>query len=39
MDISRAEAEQMIMSARLKAGWVTEEELAAEEPVLEEAGA
>jgi transcription termination/antitermination protein NusA len=39
MDISRAEAEQMIMAARLKAGWVTEEQLAAEEPVLEEAGA
>jgi transcription termination/antitermination protein NusA len=39
MDISRAEAEQMIMAARLKAGWVTEEELTAEEPVLEEAGA
>jgi hypothetical protein len=30
----------MIMAARLKAGWVTEEELAAEaEPVLEAAGA
>ncbi len=40
MDISRAEAEQMIMAARLKAGWITEEELAAEEPAeLEEAGA
>jgi transcription termination/antitermination protein NusA len=39
MDISRAEAEQMIMAARLKAGWVTEEQLTAEEPVLEEAGA
>jgi N utilization substance protein A len=39
MDISRAEAEQMIMAARLKAGWVTEEDLAASEPVLEEAGA
>lgn len=39
MDISRAEAEQMIMAARLKAGWVTEEELAVEEPVLEAAGA
>jgi transcription termination/antitermination protein NusA len=39
MDISRAEAEQMIMAARLKAGWVTEEELTAEEPVLEAAGA
>jgi transcription termination/antitermination protein NusA len=39
MDISRAEAEQMIMAARLKAGWVTEEQLAADEPVLEAAGA
>jgi transcription termination/antitermination protein NusA len=39
MDISRAEAEQMIMAARLKAGWVTEEELAEGEPVLEAAGA
>jgi transcription termination/antitermination protein NusA len=39
MDVSRAEAEQMIMAARLKAGWVTEEELAVEEPVLEAAGA
>ncbi len=38
-DLSRAEAEQMIMSARLKAGWITEEDLAKDEPVLEEAGA
>ncbi|MCB1496974.1 MAG: transcription termination/antitermination protein NusA, partial [Bauldia sp.] len=30
-DISRAEAEEMIMQARIKAGWVTEEELRAEE--------
>ena len=30
-DISRAEAEAMIMQARIKAGWVTEEELKAEE--------
>jgi N utilization substance protein A len=29
--ISRAEAEQMVLAARLKAGWITEEELAAEE--------
>lgn len=28
--VSRAEAEQMIMTARLKAGWVTEEDLAPE---------
>src|SRR5690554_5503843 len=27
-DVSRAEAEQMIVAARLKAGWITEEELA-----------
>jgi transcription termination/antitermination protein NusA len=40
MDVSRAEAEQMILAARLKAGWITEEEVAAEEPAeLEEAGA
>ena len=39
MDVSRAEAEQMIMAARLKAGWVTEEQLTEGEPVLEEAGA
>ncbi len=40
--ISRVEAEQMVMAARVKAGWVTEEELAAanaepEEVVEEEA--
>ncbi|MEM9279059.1 MAG: hypothetical protein AAGA76_10840, partial [Pseudomonadota bacterium] len=29
--ISRVEAEQMVMAARIKAGWVTEEELAAAE--------
>jgi len=29
-DISRAEAEQMIVFARVKAGWITEEEAAAE---------
>ncbi len=28
-DLSRAEAEDIVMAARLKAGWVTEEELAA----------
>ncbi len=38
-DISRAEAEQMVMSARLKAGWVTEEDLAPAEPEHEEAQA
>jgi transcription termination/antitermination protein NusA len=30
-DISRAEAEAMIMQARIKAGWITEEDLAAQE--------
>ena len=39
MDVSRAEAEQMILAARLKAGWITEEDLIKDEPVLEEAGA
>ena len=36
--LSRVEAEQMVMAARLKAGWVTEEELAAmnAEPEVEE---
>ena len=35
--ISRVEAEQMVMAARIKAGWVTEEELAAAEAETEEA--
>ncbi|MEM6848505.1 MAG: transcription termination factor NusA [Pseudomonadota bacterium] len=30
-DINRAEAEQMIMAARVAVGWITEEELAADE--------
>jgi N utilization substance protein A len=30
MEVSAAEAEQMIMSARIAAGWITEEDLAAE---------
>jgi N utilization substance protein A len=36
--VSREEAEEMIMQARLKAGWVTEEDLLppAEEEVTEE---
>ena len=29
--VSRAEAEQMVMAARVKAGWITEEDLAPEE--------
>jgi N utilization substance protein A len=42
LPVSREEAEQMIMAARLKAGWVTEEDLAppaAEEDEQSEAGA
>ncbi|UJQ93525.1 transcription termination factor NusA [Mariluticola halotolerans] len=35
--VSREEAEEMIMSARLKAGWVTEEDLAPAETEEEEA--
>jgi len=38
LDVSREDAEALIMQARLKAGWVTEEELAAsttEEPAAE----
>ncbi|MRG54138.1 transcription termination/antitermination protein NusA [Phyllobacterium sp. SYP-B3895] len=30
-DVSRADAEQMVLAARLKAGWITEEDLAVEE--------
>ena len=38
--VSRDEAEQMVMAARLKAGWITEDDLAAAEaPVEEPAGA
>ena len=37
LDVAREEAEALIMQARLKAGWVTEEELAA--PPAEEAPA
>jgi N utilization substance protein A len=33
--VSRAEAEQMVVAARLKVGWITEEDLLVEE---EEAG-
>jgi N utilization substance protein A len=38
-DVSRAEAEQMIVAARLKAGWITEEELEAAEEGEEEGAA
>ena len=31
-DVSRTEAETMIVQARLMAGWITEEDLAAEQP-------
>ncbi|WP_067337437.1 transcription termination factor NusA [Stappia indica] len=34
-DISRAEAEEMIMAARIEAGWITEADLAAEEEPAE----
>ena len=34
--ISRVEAEQMVMAARIKAGWITEEELAASQLEAEE---
>ncbi|HEU4988030.1 MAG TPA: transcription termination factor NusA [Rhizobiaceae bacterium] len=36
-DVSRADAEQMVVAARLKAGWISEEDLAAEEAGDEEA--
>jgi N utilization substance protein A len=34
-DISRADAEQMVMQARLKAGWITEADLASEDETEE----
>jgi len=37
--VSRADAEQMVMSARIKAGWISEEDLAEPEQVEEPAGA
>jgi transcription termination/antitermination protein NusA len=39
MDISRAEAESMILTARLAVGWITEEELQAEQADEDEAEA
>ncbi len=36
MEISRVQADEMIMAARLAAGWVTEEDLVEPEPVEEE---
>ena len=38
-DLSRADAEAMIMAARIKAGWITEEDLNPPEPEGEEAEA
>ncbi len=35
--VSRADAEQMVLAARLKAGWITEDELAADEEAAGEA--
>src|SRR5688500_5888985 len=35
--VSRADAEQMVLSARLKAGWITEDEVAAQEAPADEA--
>jgi len=37
MDVSRAEAETMIVQARLAAGWITEEDLAADKAAQAEA--
>ena len=37
--VSKADAEQMVLAARLKAGWITEEDLAAEEAEEADAGA
>ena len=37
--VSREEAEEMILQARLRAGWITEADVAAEEQPLEEEGA
>jgi N utilization substance protein A len=36
MDITRAEAESMILSARLAVGWITEDELQVEEAETED---
>jgi N utilization substance protein A len=35
--VTRADAEQMVLAARLKAGWITEDELAAEDVSADEA--
>src|SRR6185312_7334685 len=36
--VTRADAEQMVLAARLKAGWITEEEAVAEESAAEASG-
>jgi N utilization substance protein A len=36
LDVSRVEAENMVLQARLAAGWITEEDLAKEQAALEE---
>ncbi len=36
--VTRADAEQMVLAARLKAGWITEEEAVAEESTAEASG-
>jgi len=38
-DVSRVDAEQMVLTARLKAGWITEEELASAQEEVAEAEA
>jgi N utilization substance protein A len=35
--VSRADAEQMVLAARLKAGWISEDELAVEEAATADA--
>ncbi|KFB11306.1 transcription termination factor NusA [Nitratireductor basaltis] len=37
-DVSRAEAEQMVVAARLRMGWITEEDLASDEEEVEAEG-
>jgi N utilization substance protein A len=39
LGVTREEAESIVMQARLKAGWVTEEELAAQNAPAEDAAA
>ncbi|MGQ3038967.1 MAG: transcription termination factor NusA, partial [Neoaquamicrobium sediminum] len=34
--VTRADAEQMVVAARLKAGWITEDDLASEEEATAE---